>query len=290
MDWQLRIALIVIGLLVIGFIIFDFNRRKKAQAEKQRLIDQMHAVASQVDSTGFDITGVGNVRKVSEPVISEADINLPSEQQAPADNVIEKNINQPTTDSHNPVANPPQKDAPPGTATKPKKAPTEQMSLNAELDNADLDQANKPVVEPEMVISLILKAEEGESFKGKDFMPLLLSQGLRHGDMGIFHRHSGAAGKPGPVMYSVANAIKPGTFNLTNIELFETPAFAFFMTIPGPSDAIAAFEGMVKTIKMLKQELGGQILDDSKSVYTEQTYQHQHESLRNYLTKASLKQ
>ena len=274
MDWQLRIALIVIGILVIGYIVFDYNRRKKSNADKQRLIDQMHASADHVDSTGFDITGVGNARKAGEPGLSEFDEN--EQTNSLAETQIRK----------------------PHRTTNP--APTEQLNLNAVADtkqsssvSQEKEQQAETVeqesVEPELVISLILKAEAGDSFKGKDFMPLLLSQGLRHGDMGIFHRHSGASGKPGPIMYSVANAINPGTFDLKNIEVFETPAFAFFMTLPGPIDAIASFEGMVKTIRLLKNELGGQILDQSKSVYTEQTYQHHRDSLREYVAKTSVK-
>lgn len=263
MDWQLRIALIIVGLGIIGFIVFDFNRRKKINKDKQRLINQMHHSADQVDSAGFDINGVGSVRKVADdPLISEendsSQIALERELEATQQ-----------TQKSDVVAEP----VPESIATE-KASPTgNQMSLDG-------------FAEPEMVCSLILKAKEGEAFKGKDFMPLLLSQGLRHGEMGIFHRHSGASGKPGPVMYSVANAVKPGIFELTNIEVFETPAFAFFMMLPGPKDPVVAYEGMVKTMKMLKQELGGQILDESKSVYTEQTHQHQLDKIREYVIRA----
>jgi cell division protein ZipA len=267
MDWQLRIALIVIGALVIGFIVFDYNRRKKAQAEKQRLIEQMHSAAKQSDGSGFDNTGVGNVRRVKvEPQMTADDPQTSSPvkaDKAPA-SVVKREA----------------------TSRQAKPSPNKQMKFAALKDSQAEDM---PAQAPEMVISLILKAAEGKSYKGSDFMPLLLSQGLRHGEMGIFHRHAGGSGKPGPIMYSVANAIKPGTFDLKNIQSFETPAFAFFISLPGPVEAVAAFEGMVKTIRMLKDELGGQILDESKSVYTEQTYQHQLDQLREYLTKASVK-
>lgn len=248
MDWQLRIALAIVGLMVIGYIVYDFKRRKKAQADKKRLIEQMHESANQVDAKGFDFTGVGSVRPAG---VSKSD---DSTQQS---------------------------------EVEVKSAPEEQLDLEGVGEN---EASQSKFEQPELVISLILKADEDDVYQGKDFMPLLLSQGLRHGDLGIFHRHSGASGKPGPVMYSVANAIKPGTFELNNIERFETPAFAFFVSLPGPTEPVAAFEGMVKTIRLLKTELGGQILDDTKSVYTEQTYQHQLDTIREYVTKSSLKQ
>lgn len=250
MDWQIRIALIIAGIGVIGFIVFDYTRRKKIQAEKKRLIDKMRASAEHVDSLGFDANGVGTVRKSSEAI---------------ADDDLQET---------------------------PKASPTEQMDLADFNDENDIsDSENTANKDPEHVISLILKADTDCVYRGQDFMPLLLSQGLRHGEMGIFHRHShSTSGKPGATLYSIANAINPGTFDIANIENFETPAFAFFMALPGPKDPIFAFDAMVKTIKLLKQELGGQILDETKSVYTEQTHQHKLDSLQEYLTKASLKQ
>jgi len=273
MDWQIRIALLITGIFVIGFIVYDYNRRKKAQADKQRLIDQVRRSAEQVDSAGFDFTGVGSARPVSEASEQEPE-QRPEQQIAQAQNEPQETARE--LEGAVPVKAENQQSV--SSSNSSKTSPTEQLTL----DEAQPSQA------PELVISLILQAEEGSSYKGRDFMPLVLSQGLRHGEMGIFHRHTGTGGKPGPVMYSVANAIKPGTFDLTNIEVFETPAFAFFMIIPGPGEPVAAFEGMVKTIKLFQSELGGQILDDSKSVYTEQRYQHQLDTIREYMTKAGL--
>ncbi len=269
MDWQIRIALIIAGAAVIAFIIYDFNRRKKDQAQKQRLIEQMRSSADQIDHQGFDYTGVGNVRKSSEKLAAtETDLNL---NQQTNENIKRDSLSETLSEKA------PQKN---------KLAPTEQMDLaviNEQTIEVDINK------NPELVFSLILKAKEGDTFKGSDFLPILLSQGLRHGDMGIFHRHHGQVGKKPVVLYSVANAINPGTFDIKNIQSFATPAFAFFMTVPGPVDPMMAYEGMVKTIKLLKKELGGQILDESKSVFTEQTYQHHKDRLQDYLIKSSLK-
>lgn len=276
MDWQIRIAVLIIGIFVIGFIVYDFKRRKKSQADKQRLIDQMRQSAEHVDAAGFDFTGVGSARPVSDD--SSAVDSNDSQESPKVEPIVSESQPSSSSDPQPRQTQSPISQVSDSQPTPQKTAPTEQLAL----------QEQEPPPAPDMVLSLILQADEGGSFKGKDFMPLVLSQGLRHGEMGIFHRHTGGGGKPGVIMYSVANAIKPGIFDLTNIESFETPAFAFFMTMPGPTDPIAAFEGMVKTIKMFQSELGGQILDDSKSVYTEQRYQHQLDTLREYITKSSL--
>ena len=75
MDWQIRMALIIAGIGVISFIFYDYNRRKKNQGQKQRLIDQMRSSADQVDRAGFDMTGVGSARKASDELNSEVEIN-----------------------------------------------------------------------------------------------------------------------------------------------------------------------------------------------------------------------
>ncbi|MET1253724.1 cell division protein ZipA [Aliikangiella maris] len=295
MDWQIRIALIVIGIMVIGYIVFDYRRRKYQSVEKEKLIQQMRESAQQVDSAGFDFTGVGNVRVADKNQPDETMRVSDCEEQTgvTVDEVSDKN----TLRSHSEVleSNKSKSNASKSYSSESltnvvsssdsiqkeneKNHLTEQMSMDVS-DNSQLQTS------PELVMSLILRAQGDVVYAGKDFMPLLLSQGLRHGDMGIFHRHSGAAGKPGPIMYSVANAINPGTFDIQNIETFTTPAFAFFMTVPGPVDPVKAYENMVNTVRLLKQELGGQILDETKSVFTEQTYQHQLEVLKAYLAKS----
>lgn len=294
MDWQIRIALIIVGIGVIAFIFYDYNRRKKVQAEKQSLIDQMRQGVDRVDPQGFDINGVTSARKASDVqqgAGSEKGVLTPEiESTGVEGNRVGGNRvegNRVVTEAFS------SQKTPASLESKAKSSPTEQLSLVAESDEKRLGKRDPgdmdPAEEPELVISLILRATQDAMYKGKDFMPLFLSQGLRHGDMDIFHRYSGSAGKPGVVSYSVANAIQPGTFEINNIENFETPAFAFFMALPGPNDPVTAFEGMVKTIKLLKQELGGQILDETKSVFTKQTHQHLLDSLKDYLAKASLR-
>ena len=279
MDWQIRIALIIAGIGLIGFIFYDYSRRKKIQNEKQRLIERMRASAGQLDSQGFDINGVGNVRKSEEETQTRSTDN--GELNKVTENTAKVVTNQSITiqDNSNQCE----------TTEVTKKSPTEQMDLS-DLDEQSKTDTIDSEATHDLVISLILRALPEQVYQGKDFMPLLLSQGMRHGDMGIFHRHTGNAGKVGKVIYSVANAINPGTFDINNIETFETPAFAFFMTLPGPAEPLFAFEGMVKTMRLLQQELGGQILDETRSVYTEQTHQHKLDMLQDYITKSSLKQ
>lgn len=261
MDWQIRIALAIVGLVLVGYIFYDFSKKKKRQKENQKLKHQFSSSENQVDSTGFDFNGVGAARPVTE-IDTGAQKTLTGQ---PVETFLTENAEdnpQPTTNS---VI---------GTSAAESKD-----LFQAEAKDADLQS------EPELVFSLILQANDGQIFKGKDFLPILLSQGLRHGDMGIFHRHKNAGANPGPVMFSLANGISPGTFNLTNLEMFETPAFALFMTLPGAGDAQVAYDSMVKTIKLLKSELGGEILDERKVIYSEQIHNHRLDAIKEYVRK-----
>lgn len=270
MDWQIRIALILVGLGVIAYIYFDYARRKKNEKHSQRLIEQMRTSAEQIDSQGFDFTGVGNVRKRNaHGQIEEVSTRLDG-----------SDINE----ALNPIISHPGQAGELESAAK--SAPTEQMSLDSWQDNDE----KHSIEQPEQVISLILRADSDKPFKGSEFMPLFLSQGLRHGEMDIFHRFETTNGKKGPILYSVANAISPGTFELSGIELFSTPALAFFMTLPTQGvDPVLAFDAMVNTMRLLKSELGGQLLDETKSVYTDQTHQHKLDVIRTYRIKSAVR-
>ena len=112
-------------------------------------------------------------------------------------------------------------------------------------------------------------------------MHILLACDLRFGDMNIFHRHEQSNGK-GPVQFSMANSVEPGYFDLDAIDDFSTPGVCFFMSVPGPEDAIKAFECMVETAQCLVSNLNGEMLDESRSAMTNQTLEHCRQRLRDF--------
>ena len=134
---------------------------------------------------------------------------------------------------------------------------------------------------PELIIAVTILAKAESGFNGEKLLHCMLSRGLRFGDMDIFHRHKHTSGE-GPVQFSLANALKPGTFNLDNMDSFKTRAVTVFMIVPGPTGPIKAYELMLDTAQHLATELDGQLLDDSKSVLTQQTIQHFKEQILDF--------
>ncbi|MGY3321752.1 cell division protein ZipA [Pseudomonas sp. TE3911] len=145
--------------------------------------------------------------------------------------------------------------------------PDENVGKNAPRQSVN----DQPAAEEVLVISVICRDAAG--FKGPALLQNILESGLRFGEMDIFHRHESMAGN-GEVLFSMANAVKPGTFDLDDIDLFSTPAVSFFLGLPGPRHPKQAFDVMVAAARKLSQELNGELKDDQRSVLTAQTIEH----------------
>ena len=101
----------------------------------------------------------------------------------------------------------------------------------------------------------------------------ILESGLRYGDMNIFHRHESMSGN-GDVLFSMANALKPGVFDLDELDQSHVRAVSFFMGLPGPRHPKQALDLMIAAARKLAHELGGDLKDEQRSVLTAQTIEH----------------
>lgn len=117
----------------------------------------------------------------------------------------------------------------------------------------------------ELVISLHVMARD-QAFDGTKLLELLLQYGLRFGDMNIFHRHEFPTGH-GVVLFSLAQAMEPGTFNLDTLERETVPGVSLFLSLPGYK-SLTAYDLMVDTARRLAMELGGDLLDQHSQAVT----------------------
>lgn len=137
----------------------------------------------------------------------------------------------------------------------------------------------RPPVEEVLVINVF--AKNSDTFNGADILRLVLACGMRFGDMEIFHRHEKGAAPDQP-QFSMANAVKPGTFDLDTMESFETPGVSFFMSLPGPIHSMKAFDQMLDTAQCLVSNLNGELQDEGHSVMTKQTIEHARQRVRDF--------
>jgi cell division protein ZipA len=135
--------------------------------------------------------------------------------------------------------------------------------------------------EPEEVLIINIMASKGEIFRGDALLEVLLECGMRFGDMNIFHRYSDKKGE-GALLFSLANMVKPGTFDLDTMDEFETPGVSLFMTLPIKADSMQSFELMVDTARTIADELNGELKDEQRSVMTRQTIDHCRERIRDF--------
>ena len=143
------------------------------------------------------------------------------------------------------------------------------------------EEADDDSNEPSEVLAINVLARQGRRFAGDELLQVLLSSGLRFGEMSIFHRH--ANGKNGPVLFSVANALNPGTFDLNEISEFTTPGVCFFMTLPNvASNNMLVYEQMLATARHVQQSLDAELKDDNRSVMTAQTMEHYRQRIRDF--------
>jgi cell division protein ZipA len=115
------------------------------------------------------------------------------------------------------------------------------------------------------VIVLSLMCEKGREYSGYELLQAILASGLRFGDMKIFHRHEQRSGR-GDVLFSMASMVEPGTFDLPSMGSYHTPGLSFFLCYDRVSDPRRALDTMIETVSLLRDELGGDILDAKKQV------------------------
>ena len=131
------------------------------------------------------------------------------------------------------------------------------------------------------IITLYLAARAGEKLHGPDIVVAAEKAGLVYGHMGVFHRLVEGHPERGPV-FSVANIMKPGSFNMADIQSLETPAIAFFLTLPAPVPALNAWETMQPTAERMAELLGGIVLDEQRNALAAQRVMHIRDELRAY--------
>ena len=264
MEIGLREWLIVIGIIVIAGILFDGWRRMRGGKGKLkfRLDRSLSNLPDEDDSA--ELLGPPRVLDThKEPQLDEHDLpsmSAPVREPRESGSKRGKRNSEPSQGDLNLNLD---LDGGPSFSSRDGDFPDENKTPSADKDQAQAEEV--------LVISVICRDPAG--FKGPALLQNILESGLRFGEMDIFHRHESMAGN-GEVLFSMANAVKPGVFDLDDIDHFSTPAVSFFLGLPGPRHPKQAFDVMVAAARKLSQELNGELKDDQRSVLTAQTIEH----------------
>lgn len=163
------------------------------------------------------------------------------------------------------------------------------VSLQAELDRLGKEGAARPAarspvgVRPdrkiERIVTLFVAARDGATIAGSDVVVAAEKAGLEFGDMGIFHRLVSGKTEDGPV-FSMANMVKPGSFDMSRLDALQTPGVTLFMTLPGPLPALDAWEMLLPTAQRLAELLDASVLDEGRNALGRQRIAHLRDELR----------
>ena len=149
------------------------------------------------------------------------------------------------------------------------RSPYEEQSIEEEINHQS------------EVIVINVMAREGGAFDGNDLLQVLVTAGLRFGEMNIFHHRLNNKNK-GPLIFSVANILNPGTFDLNKMEEFSTIGISLFLALPAQINNLQAFEQMLAVAQQVRGALDGELKDDQRNVMTAQTIEHYRQRIRDF--------
>ncbi|ERM60179.1 cell division protein ZipA [Vibrio cyclitrophicus] len=120
-------------------------------------------------------------------------------------------------------------------------------------------------------------------FVGTELFRSMESNGLAYGEMSIYHCFAQSSAKP-KVIFSVANMMQPGTLEHDDPADFTTKGISFFMTLPCYGQADQNFNVMLSAAQKIADDMGGNVLDESRNLMTPNRLSDYRKQIRDFMT------
>lgn len=119
-----------------------------------------------------------------------------------------------------------------------------------------------------VVLNVIAKTS---AFHGGDVLELFLRNGIKFGDMNIFHRIDPVTKAS---QYSIASLTEPGYFDLRTMDSQQIKGLCLFMQLPGPAQPTKVFTDMLTVADKLARQLDAEVCDEQFNRLTRQSTEH----------------
>ena len=296
------IFFILAGLLIavlIGSSILS-NRREKSRIfsntfsqrppsspihSQQMLSDDRHfdlqeQTQERVNQAEIDIPSSVEIQRDVENSLSEIKIRIPGQE---ADN----NTTPEFIRSEVSTYGQPQQTVYESQPERPIFVNTTEITQKYENDYVDNSVATSPIYEqpvqevvveaptqseqgiPADIITLYVVSAEGYQFEGEHVVQCLEALGFEYGEYNIFHRHKHLGNNNSPVIFSVANMMQPGVFDLNNLKDFSTIGLVIFMHLPTDGNPQTNLRLMLQSTERLASALNGFVLNDRREIFDE---------------------
>ena len=106
-------------------------------------------------------------------------------------------------------------------------------------------------------------APPNRPYRGYELLQALADANLHYGVMNIFHYYCSKNGNK-EIIFSVASAAEPGTFDLTNMGAISCPGLCFFISLAKTSYPEENFHLMLNTAQTFIEALGGTLCDENR--------------------------
>ena len=116
-------------------------------------------------------------------------------------------------------------------------------------------------------------------FSGEKLYKVLENAGLSYGEMNVFH-YPGDEKPDTFALFSVANIVEPGTFDLDEAQSLKTPGISLFLRLPTSIGNFHAYEKFLRVANVIATELEGELCDETRSKLTQQAIGHKKELIK----------
>jgi len=246
--FSLRFLLLLIGAAIVVAIYLG-GRRKHNRNQRVRF-DQRRPVFKPRRKSGKQAKSKAAAQTYTASPAPDPDDDYPHDDEfvVPTD---EPAIELPTI-TRSGDADPP----------RPRRARENQMELTFD-DDMPAPSATTP--EP-AIIALYVRPPDQHELAGPAIVKAMNAVGLRYGDMKIFHHYGAGELRTEKPLFSVANMVEPGYFNLDRVDSLATPGLAMFLQLPGPLDGAVAFELFLNTAQRLAETLSADLYSAPKAL------------------------